>query len=133
MYLLCIYKKNDKLDRNSVKIIFLGYSSEKKGYKCYDPKNHKIYFSRDILFSENEPYYQSNDQESSQINSYCLPTILLPNAFICPQERNKVQIEHVKEEQIDETSTISLEGEEENETSEEPSQDVVKLPNEKNP
>jgi hypothetical protein len=49
-------KRHDKLDPNSVKAIFLGYSSEKKGYKCYDPKNHKLYFSRDVSFFENKPY-----------------------------------------------------------------------------
>lgn len=37
-------KRDDKLDKNSVKAIFLGYSS-KKWYKYYDSKNHKLYIS----------------------------------------------------------------------------------------
>ena len=33
--------KIDKLDVTSIKTIFLGYSYQKKGYKCYDPKTKK--------------------------------------------------------------------------------------------
>ena len=50
--------KQDKLDYTSVKTIFLGYSSQKKGFKCYDPIDKKFYISRDITFQENEPYYK---------------------------------------------------------------------------
>jgi transposase InsO family protein len=50
----CIYfvhiKRHDKLDKNTVKTIFFGYSSQKKGYKCYDPTSHKLYTSRDVIF-----------------------------------------------------------------------------------
>jgi hypothetical protein len=37
---VCFVHKNrlDKLDFTSIKSIFLGYSSQKKRYKCYDPK-----------------------------------------------------------------------------------------------
>ena len=42
--------KRDKLDHTSIKAIFLGYSSKKKGYKCYDPINKKLYISRDVTF-----------------------------------------------------------------------------------
>jgi hypothetical protein len=40
---ICFVYKNkiDKLDATSIKTIFLGYSYQKKGYKCYDPKNKK--------------------------------------------------------------------------------------------
>jgi hypothetical protein len=44
--------KQDKLDYTSIKAI-LGYSSQKKCYKCYDSINKKN--SRDITFQENEP------------------------------------------------------------------------------
>jgi hypothetical protein len=37
----------------------LGYSSNKKGYKCYDPKSKRLYISRDVTFVENEPYYKN--------------------------------------------------------------------------
>jgi transposase InsO family protein len=39
--------KSNKLDHTSIKTIFLGYSSQKKGYKCYDPVN-KSSISREM-------------------------------------------------------------------------------------
>jgi hypothetical protein len=46
-----VYKnKQDKLDYTSIKAIFLGYSSQKKGYKCYDPINKKLYILRHVTF-----------------------------------------------------------------------------------
>jgi hypothetical protein len=36
--------KQDKLDVRAIKTIFLGYSSQKKGYKCYDLIHKKFIF-----------------------------------------------------------------------------------------
>jgi hypothetical protein len=43
-------KRKDKLDFVSTKTIFLGYSPFKKGYKCYDPINKKVFISRNVIF-----------------------------------------------------------------------------------
>jgi Reverse transcriptase (RNA-dependent DNA polymerase)/gag-polypeptide of LTR copia-type/Integrase core domain/GAG-pre-integrase domain len=59
-----INKRNHKLDRNAIKIIFLGYSSQKKGYKCYDPINKKMYISRDVTFFEEKPFFKTSQNES---------------------------------------------------------------------
>ncbi|KAL6340655.1 hypothetical protein AAG906_010563 [Vitis piasezkii] len=45
----------------SLKCIFLGYSSNKKGYKCYSPVTRKFYNSMDVTFFETQPYYPKND------------------------------------------------------------------------
>jgi hypothetical protein len=45
-----INKRNHKFDRNAIKSIFLGYSSQKKGYKCYDPINKKYTFLEMLYF-----------------------------------------------------------------------------------
>jgi hypothetical protein len=80
-------KRHDKLDKNSVKAIFLGYPSEKKGYKCYDPTNFKVYFSRDVAFFENTPYYQTDS--ASQ------PFVLQPHNFTFSEDICQDQVEDV--------------------------------------
>jgi len=60
-----------KLDDKSRKCVFIGYSSEKKGYKCWDPISGKVIFSRDVIFSERESYYKeqgsSKDDEKTTV------------------------------------------------------------------
>jgi transposase InsO family protein len=42
-----------KLDAKSVKCIFVGYCTDKKAYKLFDPSSHKLIASRDVVFHEN--------------------------------------------------------------------------------
>ncbi|KAF3771649.1 Retrovirus-related Pol polyprotein from transposon TNT 1-94 [Nymphaea thermarum] len=49
-----------KLDPRSIKVVFLGYSSTQKGYKCVDPTTSKVYVSRDVTFHEHEAYFPVN-------------------------------------------------------------------------
>jgi hypothetical protein len=46
-----------KLDPQAVKCIFVGYSSTKKDYKCWDLVGGKLFVSMDVTFREFEPYY----------------------------------------------------------------------------
>ena len=50
-----------KLDPRSLKCIFLGYSANKKGYKCNSPVTRKFYNSMDVTFFETQPYYPKID------------------------------------------------------------------------
>ena len=47
----------NKLDSQAAKCIFLSYSPNPKGYKCYNPQTKKMVVSRDVTFLENLPYY----------------------------------------------------------------------------
>ena len=47
-----------KLDDKAIRCIFIGYSSESKGYRCYDPKSKKVIISRDVVFMENKSFSQ---------------------------------------------------------------------------
>ncbi|KAL6311476.1 hypothetical protein AAG906_012064 [Vitis piasezkii] len=49
--------QRSKLDSTATKCIFLGYSPNQKGYKCYSPTTKKFYTSMDVTFFENQPFY----------------------------------------------------------------------------
>jgi len=45
-------EKRSKLDTKVEKCIFIGYSSEQKGYRCFNPSTRKLQVSRDVVFDE---------------------------------------------------------------------------------
>ncbi|KAM1540435.1 hypothetical protein ACFX10_005105 [Malus domestica] len=45
-------ERRTKLDEKSEKFIFIGYDSNSKGYKLYNPNNGKTVISRDVMFDE---------------------------------------------------------------------------------
>lgn len=42
--------RRKKWDSKSVKLLFVGYDSDKKGYRCIDPQSKKLTVSRDVKF-----------------------------------------------------------------------------------
>jgi hypothetical protein len=46
------YERRLKLDPKVEKCIFIGYSLEKKGYKCFNLSIRKLQVSRDVVFDE---------------------------------------------------------------------------------
>lgn len=55
-----------KLDKRSLKCMFVGYSGTQKGYKCFHPDSRTIYTTLDVVFDEKTPYYLTNPQLSTQ-------------------------------------------------------------------
>ena len=45
-------KKQKKLDAKAKKCIFIGYSHDQKGYKCYNPWTKHVRVSQDVMFDE---------------------------------------------------------------------------------
>lgn len=41
-----------KLDKKAVKCVFVGYSTERKGWRCIEPSTRRVYESRDVVFDE---------------------------------------------------------------------------------
>ena len=58
-------EQRKKLDNKGVKCIFIGYSSESKAYRLYDPLNNKMILSRDVEFLENQSWYGLTDESPS--------------------------------------------------------------------
>ena len=49
-----------KLDPKAEKSVFLGYASNKKGYKCPNPVTKRFFESMDVHFVEDQPFFQKN-------------------------------------------------------------------------
>ncbi|RDX88942.1 hypothetical protein CR513_29398, partial [Mucuna pruriens] len=46
-----------KLDPKAVKCVFIGYPSNKKGFKCYHPPSHRFFVSMDVTFYETQSFF----------------------------------------------------------------------------
>ena len=55
-----------KLDPKSKKCILLGYGTETKGYRLYDPQSSRVMYSRDVKFNESEFGFEKNPDNEVQ-------------------------------------------------------------------
>ncbi|KAF8412514.1 hypothetical protein HHK36_000482 [Tetracentron sinense] len=58
-------RKRNKLTAQSVKSAFLGIAPNQKGFLCYDPLNHKLRTSWNVVFLENQYFFQLHMESSS--------------------------------------------------------------------
>ena len=51
-------KNKEKFDAKSEKCILIGYTFEKKAYKCFHPSTQAVRVSRDVIFEESTSWYE---------------------------------------------------------------------------
>ena len=59
-----------KLSPQAAKCLFLGYSSEHKGFLCYDPSEKRMRISRNVIFLEHIPFFSLRLQTHPVAVSY---------------------------------------------------------------
>ena len=64
------HTNRSKFDPTSIPCIFLGYSANHKGYKCYSPSTRKFYHSMDVTFFENQPFYPKTKIQGERIDEF---------------------------------------------------------------
>lgn len=62
-------EKRSKWDRKSIECILLGYPDNIKGYRLYDPKQKRIFTSRDVIIMEKQSVMMDNTSEKNKNES----------------------------------------------------------------
>ncbi|GMP81639.1 hypothetical protein CsSME_00036279 [Camellia sinensis var. sinensis] len=89
-----------KLDPRAIKYVFLGYSSNKKGYKCFDPQNKKFHVSMDVSFVETKSYFPNTSlqgETSGVEDRFWDISIPLPNVIYLTQKPHLSDNDHLGE------------------------------------
>ena len=77
-------------------MVFLGYESRSKAYRCLDPITFKIHISRDVIFVETKCYEFSEQSKMRKISSYHSNTLHVTRL----EEPAREQIEESREELV---------------------------------
>lgn len=65
-YMHILEQKRHKLEEKSAKGVFLGYSSQSKGYRVFNLKSQQLVTSRDVVFDEYSTWNWEKDEELTQ-------------------------------------------------------------------
>lgn len=84
------HKNVEKLEPRAIKCVFVGYSPTQKGYKCFDPKNKKMFVTMDVTFFENKPFFYDTHLQGGEINedSFKIEDMSFLNNLSLPVSQN---------------------------------------------
>ncbi|KAG6471189.1 hypothetical protein ZIOFF_072290 [Zingiber officinale] len=54
--------ENVKFDKKAIRCIFVGYDSQRKGWKCCDPTSERCYTSRNVMFDETSSWWTTEKE-----------------------------------------------------------------------
>jgi hypothetical protein len=77
-----------KLDPRVEKCIFIGYSTNQKGYRCYNPTTKKLHVSMDVTFLEQQPFYKKNSLQGESVSEDNFLNEPLPTPILCIENTN---------------------------------------------
>lgn len=90
-------ENHKKLDEKTVKMVFVGYDSETKGYRCINKSNRKLTVSRDVKFLDHsmqpaQKYaYVSDESDDEEIDD-AQDDFCTPNTTSTPRASNESSI-----------------------------------------
>ncbi|CAN1145812.1 Retrovirus-related Pol polyprotein from transposon TNT 1-94, partial [Linum perenne] len=74
-------QQRSKLGPQSLKGVFIGYSANQKGYKCYVPHTKRVYNTRDVTFFESQSYFPADVSQGEHIQ---VPGVQEPQQQLTP-------------------------------------------------
>ncbi|KAG8503428.1 hypothetical protein CXB51_001585 [Gossypium anomalum] len=81
-----IAPNKSKLDPKSLKCVLVGYSSLKKGYKCYHPPSKRFFTTMDITFYEQDSYFTQAEIQREIWSDFQPQQVSPPNLHSQPSE-----------------------------------------------
>jgi hypothetical protein len=77
-----------KLDLRAEKCIFIGYSPNQKGYRCYNPTAKKLHVSMDVTFLEQQRFYKKTSLQGESVSEDNFLNEPLPTPILCIENTN---------------------------------------------
>ncbi|KAL0324817.1 UNVERIFIED_CONTAM: hypothetical protein Sradi_5051000 [Sesamum radiatum] len=61
---------SSKMEKKAIRCVFVGYDSQRKGWRCYDPTTEKCYTSRNVVFDEEFSWWSSSKEVLPKSNVF---------------------------------------------------------------